>query len=101
MIDTTTKRAIVGLVLVVLAAALLMSPEQAVAQEAVKKVNINTATLAELQTLPRIGPAIAQRIIDFREQNGKFTKITDLLKVKGIGEKTFEGLKDLITVEIP
>lgn len=62
------------------------------------KVNINTATLAELDTLPRIGPAIAQRIIDYRTQNGPFKTIQDIMNVRGIGPATFEQLKDLITV---
>jgi competence protein ComEA len=62
------------------------------------KININTATLAELDTLPRIGPAIAQRIIDYRTQNGLFQRIDDIMNVRGIGPATFEQLKDLITV---
>ena len=62
------------------------------------KVNINTASVSELETLPQIGPKVAQRIVDFRTQNGKFKKIEELMKIKGIGEKTFEKLKDLITV---
>jgi competence protein ComEA len=64
----------------------------------VKKININTASQAELQQLPRIGEVVAQRIIEFREKNGKFKKIEELMKVRGIGEKTFDNLKDLITV---
>ncbi len=63
-----------------------------------QKVNINTATLEQLQTLPRIGPAIAQRILDFRKENGNFKRVEDLMKVRGIGEKVFNQLKDLITV---
>ena len=63
-----------------------------------QKVNINTASLEELQKLPRIGPAIAQRILDFRKENGSFKRIEDLLKVRGIGEKVFNQLKDLITI---
>ena len=63
------------------------------------KVNINTATLAELDTLPKIGPSTAQHIIDYRTKNGPFIKIEDLKNVSGIGDVTFEALKDLITVE--
>ena len=62
-------------------------------------VNINTANSAELQKLHRVGPAIAKRIIDFREQNGNFQTIEDIKKVRGTGEKTFEKMKDQITVE--
>lgn len=62
------------------------------------KVNLNTATLEQLETLPRVGPALAQRIIDWRETNGRFTAVTDLLGVTGIGQKTFDGLKDDVTV---
>jgi len=62
------------------------------------KININTATQAELEGLPRIGPKVAQRIIDYRNQNGNFKKIEDIMKVKGIGEKIFAQIKDLITV---
>lgn len=61
------------------------------------KINLNSATTAELETLPRIGPAMAQRIIDFREANGRFANIEDLRNVTGIGDKTFDGLKELIT----
>lgn len=61
-------------------------------------VNINTATTVELETLPRIGPVTAQRIVDYREANGSFESIEDIEDVPGIGPATFEGLKDLITV---
>jgi comEA protein len=63
-----------------------------------QKININTAQSEELQKLPRVGPAIAQRILDYRKENGNFKRIEDLLKVRGIGEKVFGQLKDLITV---
>ncbi|MGQ9619056.1 MAG: ComEA family DNA-binding protein [Candidatus Aminicenantia bacterium] len=68
-------------------------------QPAIKKVNINTATAQELSSLPRIGPKKASAIIEFRNKNGKFKRIEDIMKVKGIGEKTFLKLKDFITVE--
>jgi len=64
-----------------------------------QKVNINTADEAALDTLPGIGPSKAKRIIEYREQNGPFRTIEELKNVSGIGEKTFEQLKDLITVE--
>jgi len=62
------------------------------------KVNINTASVSELETLPRVGPKVAQRIIDFRTKNGGFKKIEEIMKVQGIGEKVYEDIKDLITV---
>jgi len=62
------------------------------------KVNINTADAAALETLPRVGPALSARILEWRAANGRFTAIEDLMSVTGIGEKTFEGLKDLVTV---
>ena len=61
-------------------------------------ININTADETELQKIRGVGPAIAQRIIDFREQNGNFKSIDEIKKVRGIGEKTFEKMKDSITV---
>jgi competence protein ComEA len=63
-----------------------------------EKININTASADVLDKLPRIGPKVALRIIDFRKQNGPFKKVEELMKVKGIGEKTFAKLKDLITI---
>lgn len=61
-------------------------------------VNINTASLEELDTLPGIGPTTAQKIIDYREANGAFARIEDIVNVSGIGSATFEDIKDLITV---
>jgi len=71
-------------------------PVYLVAQE---KINLNTATLDELTQLKRVGPTYAQRIIDYRDQYGPFEKIEDLMKVKGIGPKTFNANKDIITVD--
>jgi len=62
------------------------------------KVNLNTASASELDVLPGIGPAYAQRIIDYREANGGFKSIEEVENVKGIGPKTFEKMKDLITI---
>ena len=62
------------------------------------KVNVNTADAATLETLPRVGPAMAQRIIEWREANGRFTAVEDLMSVSGIGEKTFEGLAELVVI---
>jgi competence protein ComEA len=61
-------------------------------------VNINTASLEELDTLPGIGPTTAQKIIDYREENGPFATIEDIVNVSGIGAVTYEEIKDLITV---
>ena len=62
------------------------------------RVNLNTATVAELDTLPRVGPAIAQRIIEWRDTNGRFSAVDDLLSVPGIGEKMLAGLAELVRV---
>ena len=62
------------------------------------RININTATSQELQTLRGIGPAMAQRIIEYRQTSGGFSTVDDLTNVKGIGEKTLEEIRDSITV---
>lgn len=62
------------------------------------KININTATTEELETLPGIGPAIASRIIEHRNQHGSFERIENLKDVRGIAEGRFSAIKDLITV---
>ena len=62
------------------------------------KVNINTADSSQLQTLSGVGPATAQKIIDYRQSNGSFSNIEDIKNVSGIGDKTFEKLKDHITI---
>jgi competence protein ComEA len=62
------------------------------------KININTATMAELDELPGIGPGYAQRIIDYRESYGPFTSIEEIQNVPGIGPATFARIRDLITV---
>jgi competence protein ComEA len=61
-------------------------------------VNINTATLDQLETLPGIGPALGQRIIDYREQHGPFHTVNDLLDVSGIGDQRLADLRSMVTV---
>jgi competence protein ComEA len=61
-------------------------------------VNLNTATQAQLEALPGIGPKAAELILDYRKKNGNFKKVEDLMNVKGIGEKSFLKLKPLLTV---
>jgi competence protein ComEA len=61
-------------------------------------VNLNTATAAELDELPGVGPAIAQRILEWRELNGAFSSVDDLDEVSGIGPATLQRLRPLVTV---
>ena len=63
-----------------------------------QKVNINEAMQTELEQLPGIGPSLATRIIEYREQNGKFNNVEDLQNVKGIGDAKFNDIKDKVTV---
>lgn len=62
------------------------------------RIDINTADQAQLETLPRIGPALAQRIIQWRDANGRFRSVDDLLAVPGIGEKLLAGLRDAVRI---
>ena len=64
-------------------------------------ININSATLEELEQLPNIGPVIAQAIISYREAHGDFTSLEDLQNVSGIGPKTYEAIEPLISLESP
>lgn len=61
-------------------------------------VNINSASLTQLDTLPGIGAAYSQRIVDYRDANGGFKSTEELKNIKGIGDKTFDKLKDLVTI---
>jgi competence protein ComEA len=62
-------------------------------------ININTADVAQLSLLPRVGAKAAQRIVDYRTQHGRFAKTTDIMQVKGFGDKSYEKLSSYITVE--
>lgn len=84
-------RAIAGL----LALALLLNTLPVWGADA-KKVNINNADASQLAMLPRVGPSVASRIVDYRKQNGAFKKAEDLMLVQGIGEKTFELIKPYV-----
>jgi competence protein ComEA len=64
-------------------------------------INLNTATAAQLESLPGIGARTAERIIEHRQKNGSFKKIEELMNVRGVGEKSFLKLKPLITVTPP
>jgi comEA protein len=91
-----------------LALALLSAPMPASAQSDSKPaktvdapavvVNINTATAEQLEKLPGVGPATAKRIIEYRQKNGSFKKVEELMNVRGIGEKTFLRMKPQLTV---
>jgi competence protein ComEA len=61
-------------------------------------VNINTASASDLQTLPGVGAKTAERIVEYRQKNGPFKKVEDLMNVRGVGEKNFLKLKSQITV---
>ncbi len=61
-------------------------------------VNLNTASLEQLETLPGVGPVLAQRIVDYRDQHGGFTSVDQLRQVDGIGDAKFDQLKDRVTV---
>jgi competence protein ComEA len=68
------------------------------APRATAPVNINTATQSQLESLPGIGAKGAERILEYRQKNGSFKKVEDLMNVKGIGEKSFLKLKPLLTI---
>jgi comEA protein len=96
MTEQKHKVLALGLAAMIVALSLASAYAQPAAPKA--KININTAPASELETLPRIGPKVAQRIVDFRTKNGNFKRVEEIMKVQGIGEKVYETIKDLITV---
>jgi competence protein ComEA len=81
---------------------LVLSPALADTQkqkvDSTEKINLNKATLDQLQTLPGVGPALAARILEHREKAGKFKRIEEILNIKGMGEKKFQKIKDRLVV---
>ena len=102
--------AVAPLVLVLAASGVLSAQEPATPKPAptpagVEKansiVNLNTATAADLESLPGIGARTAQRILEYRQKSGGFKKVEELMNVKGIGEKSFLKIKSRLTVGAP
>jgi competence protein ComEA len=77
---------------------ILATPGPTVAAVTTELININTASVADLDSLPGIGPTTAQKIVTYREQNGPFVNPEDIINVSGIGPGTYERIKDLITI---
>ena len=91
-------RLIGALLVMALVLAAAVPPAAAAPQTASEKINVNTASAEELTALPGIGKAYADRIVEYRDKNGPFKKVEDLLNVRGIGEKTLERIRDRVTV---
>ncbi len=90
--------------LFVLILGLAISPVSVAAQQSggdivkAEKVNLNTATAEQLESLPGIGPVSARNILEYRNKVGKFNRIEEIINIKGIGEKKFLKIKDRLTV---
>ncbi len=83
------------------AVALLAAPAtafSAATEEKAARLNLNAASADDLATLPGIGPSYAKRIVEYREKNGPFKRVEDLLNVQGIGEKTLDRIRDRVMV---
>ncbi len=97
--DRLVARTVVLVVLVLGAQSWLLAQAAKTDRAAVPAiVNLNTATAEQLDSLPGVGPKVAARIIEYRQKNGPFKKIEDLMNVRGIGEKNFLKIKDRLTV---
>jgi competence protein ComEA len=99
-----SRKVRVVLMLALLCIGLVSGPVSLSAQDtktdavSVEKINLNTATAEQLQSLPGIGPAAAKNILEYRNKAGKFNRIEEIINVKGIGEKKFLKIKDRLTV---
>jgi len=82
-----------------LAVVLALVAGGAKAEATIPRIDINTATAEELTALPRIGPALAARIVSYREEHGPFQKVEELMNVRGIGAKVFENLRERVSAE--
>ncbi len=72
-----------------------------VGQETQPRVDLNSASVAQLQALPGVGPRTAERIVEYRDAHGPFTKVEELMNVQGIGEKSFLKMRQLVVVSTP
>lgn len=97
MIRSLLPAVLALLVLSTAAAEAARQPEARVTAPA-QVVNVNTATAEQFESLPGIGPSMAQRIVSYREKNGPFKKLEDLMNVQGIGEKSFLKLRPYLSV---
>ncbi|HKI05957.1 MAG TPA: helix-hairpin-helix domain-containing protein [Thermoanaerobaculia bacterium] len=91
-------RAVAAVLLALLVAALPGLAAEGKPDGGGKKVNVNSADVIQLALLPRVGPSVAQRIVEYRKQNGPFKKAEDLMLVQGIGEKTYQLLKPYLAI---
>jgi competence protein ComEA len=73
-------------------------PAQKSSHPSTEKVNLNSATIEQLQSLPGIGPSTAKAIVEYRTKAGKFNRIEEIINVKGIGEKKFQKIKDRLVL---
>ena len=101
------RGALASLCLVAMALAAAVSPALAVEgddaraakNQPSRQIDINKATAVELTAIPGVGSVIAQRIVEFRDKQGRFRRVEDLMKIRGIGEKSFQKIRPYVKVE--
>ena len=101
--NRTLTACVLALCLGLLGSSIPAPAQQADANPAAKtagaaKISLNSATAEQLTSLPGIGPATAKLIVDYRDKAGRFNRVEELMNIRGIGEKRFESLKDLVTL---